>query len=103
MQTLLSTISANLHSEKLRTYEGRLAEALSRKLMLHLESWDWLVSQEPLKTKAPLSQIHQGSLAKFLLISFVFVTYIYLSLTHSSQMHVIIRAYSTPPQSTRTF
>lgn len=71
----LSRALHHLHSENLRTHEGRLA--LSSKLTLHLETWEWLVFQVPLTTKAPLSQIHQGSLAKFLLISFLFVVYIY--------------------------
>lgn len=74
--TLWSSTSANLHSENLRIDKGRFAEALSSKLKLHLETWDWLILQVSLTTKVLLNQIHQGSLGKFLLISFLFVTYI---------------------------
>lgn len=69
-----STTSANFHSQNLRR---QICRGLSSKFTPHLETWDELVFQVYLTTKAPLGQICQGSLANFSLISLLCVIYIF--------------------------
>lgn len=97
-----SAPSATLRSENLRTDEGTRSQALSSKLTLHPGSWAWSILQVSLPTKSPLSEIHQGSLAKFSLISF-FRLFILLSLARAGQMLIIVHADAAPPPSTTPF
>ena len=55
-----NTTSANFHSENLRSYKAKFAEALSGKLTLHLDTWAWLLLHVSPTTKAPVGQICQG-------------------------------------------